>query len=130
MVSSYEKLLKDGNKNDALTAITAGMSKRQQLGQPVHLWKLANLPEAGNWRHRYQSVEQIMTTDLFTVLEEDLIEYVANIMNWRNIRHVLVENDVGKLVGLVSSTRSDFVSSETSSRFKIATWINKFVMSS
>ena len=44
-----------------------------------------------------------MSADLFTVLEDDLIEYVANIMNWCNIRHVMVENDEGKLTGLVSS---------------------------
>lgn len=104
LVSSFEKLIKKGcNKNDALSAVTGGMSKRQQLGQPVHTWHLANLSEAGNFQFRFNTVDQIMTTDLFTVLEDDLIEYVANIMNWRNIRHVLVENDKGKLVGLISS---------------------------
>lgn len=103
LVSSYENLLKNNSSNDALTAVTAGLSKRQQLGLPVHTWKLASLPEAGNWRNRYRTVDQIMSTDLFTVLEDDLIDYVANIMNWRNIRHVMVENDDGQLVGLVSS---------------------------
>ncbi len=103
LVSSYEKLLKSGNKSEALAAVTSGLSKRQQLGLPAHTWELASLPEAGNWRNRYNTLEQIMVTDIFTVLEEDLIDYVANIMNWRNIRHVMVENDAGQLVGLVSS---------------------------
>lgn len=103
LVSSFEKLKKSTSKSDALIATTSGLSKRQQLGQPVHTWELATVPEAGSWRHRFKTVGQVMTTDLFTVLEDDLIEYVANIMNWRNIRHVMVENDEGQLVGLVSS---------------------------
>ena len=92
-----------GNTSEALMATTAGLSKRQQIGQPVHTWKLADLPEAGSWTERYQRVEQIMSTDLFTVLEEDLIEYVANIMDWRNIRHLLVENEQGQFTGIVNS---------------------------
>ena len=103
LLSSYDKLKKKAGKSEALMATTAGLSKRQQLGQPVHTWTLADLPDAGSWHNRFQTVEQIMTTDLFTVMEDDLIEYVANIMDWRNIRHVLVENDSGKFTGLVSS---------------------------
>ncbi|MDB4727809.1 CBS domain-containing protein [Saprospiraceae bacterium] len=103
LVSSFENIKKSASINDALTATTSGLSRRQQIGQPVHTWQLATLPEAGSWRNRFHSVQQIMASDLFTVLEEDTVEYVAKIMDWRNIRHVLVENDEGKLSGLVSS---------------------------
>lgn len=103
LVSSFEKLKKKAGKQEALMATTAGMSRRQQTGQPVHTWSLADLTEAGIWLHRYETVGQIMTTDLFTVMEDDLVEYVANIMDWRNIRHLLVENDDGILSGVVSS---------------------------
>ena len=103
LVSSFEKLRKKAGDVEALMATTAGLSMRQQIGQPVHEWHLADLPEAGSWRHRYQNVGQIMTTDLFTVMEDDLVEYVANIMDWRNIRHVPVENEAGEVTGLVCS---------------------------
>ena len=43
-----------------------------------------------------------MTTDLFTVRPEDLVDLAASVMEWEHIRHVPVENDEGKLVGLVS----------------------------
>ena len=46
-----------------------------------------------------------MSRDLFTVNEDDPIDLVPNIMHWRGIRHVLVENDGGELVGLVTSSR-------------------------
>lgn len=51
----------------------------------------------------FRTIEQIMKRDLFTVLESDYIDLVANIMVKRNIRHVPVENDEGVLVGLVSA---------------------------
>jgi CBS domain-containing protein len=44
-----------------------------------------------------------MSTDLFTVQKDDMLELVADIMNWRKIRYMPVENSKGELVGLVSS---------------------------
>ena len=43
-----------------------------------------------------------MTTDLFTVHEDDPVELVANLMDWERIRHVPVEDHEHRLVGLVS----------------------------
>ena len=44
-----------------------------------------------------------MDTDLFTVQKEDLIELVAEMMDWKKMRYTAVENQDGTLVGLVSS---------------------------
>ena len=43
-----------------------------------------------------------MSTDLFTVKPDDLIDLAASVMDWRHIRHVPVEDDEGHLVGLVT----------------------------
>ena len=43
-----------------------------------------------------------MTTDLFTVQADDPIEMVANLMSWERIRHVPVEDNDHRLVGLVT----------------------------
>ena len=56
----------------------------------------------GGWKRHYVRVEQFMTTNLFTVQEEDTVDLVANMMDWENIRHVPVEDDRHQLVGLVS----------------------------
>src|SRR5205085_9834420 len=45
---------------------------------------------------------QHMTTDIFTVRPDDPIELVADLMSWERIRHVPVEDERGRLVGLVS----------------------------
>ena len=43
-----------------------------------------------------------MTTDLFTARKDDLIEFAANLMDWRKIRYVPIEDDHKHLIGLVS----------------------------
>ena len=102
MLISFEKLMKAGNKDQALVALTAGMSRRQQKGQPVHTWDLPKIEEASYWEHRFQTIEQIMTTELFTVLEDDPIELVIQMMKWKNIRHIPVENIKGEFCGVIS----------------------------
>ncbi|MEE9270563.1 MAG: CBS domain-containing protein [Candidatus Krumholzibacteria bacterium] len=83
-------------------ALTACMYERNLAGKPVHEWKLAQLDEGIDWRDSYRTVEQVMATDLFTVHPEDLVDLAANLMDWEHIRHVPVEDNEGKLVGLIS----------------------------
>ena len=102
-LDSFNKLRKEGSKDEAVVATTAALFHRQQENIPVHDWSLANLSEAGNWKNRYKYVSQVMSTDLFTVRQDDLLDFVSNIMNWRKIRHIPVENEKGELVGLITS---------------------------
>ena len=46
-----------------------------------------------------------MSKKLFTVGENDLIELVPNIMKWNKVRHMLVEDQQGKLKGIVTMGR-------------------------
>jgi CBS domain-containing protein len=55
-----------------------------------------------NWTSSYQTVGQFMSTDLFTVRADDLVDLAASVMEWRHVRHVPVEDGEGKLVGLVT----------------------------
>ena len=43
-----------------------------------------------------------MTTDLFTVGEEEVVDLVASVMKWKHVRHIPVENNAHRLVGLVT----------------------------
>lgn len=43
-----------------------------------------------------------MSTDFFSVNEDDPVDLVANLMRWERIRHVLVEDHRDRLVGVVS----------------------------
>ena len=46
--------------------------------------------------------DQFMTTDLFTVRPDDIVDFAVSLMDWRHIRHVPVEGDDGELVGMLS----------------------------
>jgi CBS domain-containing protein len=106
-LDSFAKLKKVGSREEALLAITVGMAKRQEKNIPVHEWTLAELDEAGDWTNTLSRVEQIMTVDLVTVREHDLIDLVEKLMDWWGIHHIPVEDSRGKLIGLVTSSIMD-----------------------
>jgi CBS domain-containing protein/gamma-glutamyl:cysteine ligase YbdK (ATP-grasp superfamily) len=91
-----------GAREASHRALTEAMLEQQQSGEPVSRWKLARLNGAGDWGHSCQTVAQLMSTDLFTAHPDDLIDLAASVMEWRHIRHVPVEDDEGRLVGLIS----------------------------
>jgi CBS domain-containing protein len=75
-----------------------------QLGtsEPVHTWEPCEINRDEAWRDAYRTVGQIMSTQLLTVRPEDLVDLAASMMDWEKIRHVPVEDDQGRLVGIVS----------------------------
>jgi CBS domain-containing protein len=91
-----------GTLGERLNAITAATVARQKSGKTVVDWEPAQIEEGGGWKHNFYTVEQYMTTDLFTVHEDEPVELVANLMDWERIRHVPVEDNDHHLVGLVS----------------------------
>lgn len=78
------------------------MLRLQTQDAPVHHWPVLEPQESNDWSRGYQTVGQFMATDLFTVRPDDLVDLAASVMTWRHIRHVPVEDEEGKLVGLVS----------------------------
>jgi CBS domain-containing protein/gamma-glutamyl:cysteine ligase YbdK (ATP-grasp superfamily) len=99
---SLAEMGEKGTREMRHRALTASMLEQQQSGAPVSRWTLAKLDQSNDWSHNYRTVAQLMSTDLFTVRPDDLIDLAASVMNWRHIRHVPVEDDDGRLVGLIS----------------------------
>lgn len=85
-----------------LRSLVKAMEAEQKKEQPVHSWPLADIAEPEDWRDSYLTVNSFMTTDLFTVRPDDLVDFAASLMDWKHVRHVPVEDDSGQLVGLVS----------------------------
>lgn len=102
MLKSLASFNGHGTRGERMAAITAAIHEREKTGEPVHTWSLATLSEGGGWAQNYLRVDQIMSTDLFTVHHDELIDLVAALMDWNHIRHVPVEDDEQHLVGLVS----------------------------
>jgi CBS domain-containing protein len=102
LTRSFRKLKKELNRDEAMVAVTAAMHKRRMRRQPIHQWSLATVKEGREVPFSYDWIGSVMTTDLITVQEEDLVELVAKIMEWRDIRHIPVEDEKGSLTGLIT----------------------------
>lgn len=102
MLDSLGAMDKRAKQNVRMRSLTCAMKTNQESGKPLHEWNLAEIPQKSEWIDNYKTVEQFMATDLFTVRPEDVIDLAANLMHWRHVRHVPVEDDEGKLVGIVS----------------------------
>lgn len=102
MLDSFANMDKAAKPNVRLRTLTAAMLANQETGEPLHRWDLAKIEQKTDWIDNYQTVEQFMSRDLFTVRPEDVIDLAANLMEWKHVRHVPVEDAEGTLVGVVS----------------------------
>lgn len=101
-LNSLANMNGQGKLNLRLRVLTETMKKNQQSGDPVHLWKLAEMCDEDDWMDNFKTIGQFMATDLFTVRPEDVIDLAASLMQWKHIRHVPVEDNEGQLVGIIS----------------------------
>jgi len=87
---------------NSASKLTSEILANQKQGAPVHRWPVIEKANSDEWEHGYRTVGQFMSTDLFTVSPDDLIDLAASVMDWRHIRHVPVEDQEGRLVGLIT----------------------------
>ena len=102
ILKSLAAMPEAGGRDVRQRRLTSAMLACQKQGKPVHRWPVIETSETDKWEHGYRTVGQFMSTDLFTVQPDDLIDLAASVMDWRHIRHVPVENQQGRLVGLVT----------------------------
>ena len=104
VLNSYTSLQKeDLGKEEIPVAITAAMADNFKKKIPVHEWALAKVTDMKHWHPAGMLVEEFMTTDIFTVHKDDIPELVSDMMDWQRIRFIPVEDDKGRLIGLISS---------------------------
>jgi len=104
LAKSTRKLRKKMTTDIANAALTSSLYKNQLKGKPVHLWKLASGKVAYDIDMSDIKLEKFMTTEIFVVNENDLVDLVIKIMEWKNIHHLPVVNNKNKVVGLITKT--------------------------
>ena len=102
ITNNYRGLQDHVKKDNALRLITRAMFKNQEKGIPIHDWP--SIKKDGYLKQESHLVGHIMTTELFTVKENDLANLATKLMQWKNIHHMPVENGLGKLTGLLTWT--------------------------
>lgn len=101
-IESFNAMIKRVRRGRAVVCLTAAMARRAATGQPVHQWDDAGPDECSGHPVAYTRVGQFMSTNLFTVHEDELVDLVLRIMDWQQIRHVLVEDAEDRVVGIIS----------------------------
>ncbi len=102
---SYTNLLEKTNSDEALSVMTQAIITKQNTDRPVHTWKLAGLNDLSDYRPMGLKVEELMTTDLFTVNKDDILDFVIDLIKWKDLSIIPVENTKGKLIGVVTPER-------------------------
>lgn len=103
-VRNYRHIREVFNSGVAVYEITQAMLEFQASGKPVHTWSDIDIRKNYPIHRPSDSIRKIMSTDLFTVGEDEPLSLVKSIMEWKKIRHLPVENKSGDLVGLVTAT--------------------------
>jgi len=102
ILNSMQQMSDRGTRGARMSALVAATLARQAGDLPVSDWPLASLDENDSASSSFQKISQYMNTDIVTVRPDDPVELVAEMMSWEHIRYVPVEDDRGRLVGLVS----------------------------
>ncbi len=103
MLDTFKSFQEKASKEEILTLITQSTIQNQEKEMPIHKWKIPEFNELPHWKPSDLLVEEVMQTDILSVQPDDIVEFVADMMNWAKIRYVPVENDKGDFVGLVTS---------------------------
>jgi CBS domain-containing protein/gamma-glutamyl:cysteine ligase YbdK (ATP-grasp superfamily) len=102
IMKSLSAMESSTSKDTRQRRLTATMLANEKKSEPVHRWAIIEEADPEEWQEGYRTIGQFMSTDLFTVKPDDLIDLAASVMDWRHIRHVPVEDEEGQLVGLVT----------------------------
>ena len=103
MVRSSRKLRESVSKDVSCLLLTYHMFKNQQTNKPVHQWDLADA-NTTSLSKKFDKLYKVMTTELFVVNEDDLVELVEKIMEWKNIHHLPVVNKFNKIIGIITKS--------------------------
>ena len=103
MVEAYRKLQKDFKTTDALKILTATIYERQQKGYTVDAWRL---PRGDEFKipKENRTVGERMNIRTITAQENDSLELVLLMMQWKNIHHVPILDNHMDLIGLLTWT--------------------------
>ncbi len=105
MLQTFNQIKDKASKEEILSTISMHTIKNQKKDLPVHQWKIPQLKDLPHWHPSQLLVEEVMKTDVLSVQPDDIVEFVADMMDWAKLRYVPVEDEKGQFVGLVT-TRS------------------------
>ena len=99
--NNFTTLLEHSTASEASHFITEAIYENQMSSLPVHEWKPIDVSLVVR-DDRFQKVRDIMKTEAYTAKEDDIIDLAINMMEWKKIQTIPIENHKNELVGLLS----------------------------
>lgn len=103
MVEALRKLQSMHNTPEALRILVATMHDRNARHYTVDAWQLPRGDEYKSDKTQV-TVQDIMTTRIFTAQENDSAELVMRMMQWKDIHHTPILDEASNLCGLLTWT--------------------------
>jgi CBS domain-containing protein len=104
IIDSVRRLRQKNSLQESLSTITLAMAENCLHDEPVHRWKLPDVPSLSRIPVIGQTVESLMITQVVTVQADDSVELAATLMEWNDFHHLPVENSLGKITGIISAS--------------------------
>ena len=105
MLRTYTSLLDQAPRDEAITALTASILANQSQSKPVHHWEEPTVKTLKEYRPSAIRIDEFMSTDFITGKADDTIDLIADLMIWKRLRYMMIEDDDGKLVGIITAKR-------------------------
>jgi CBS domain-containing protein len=99
---NFKTLRDKSTPHEANTGITRALYNLSWKNEPVHKWPPLQIDLGDSHKHFY-TVNHMMKTDLKTVREDDILDLATNVMVWKNIRYIMVEDEHHHLKGIIST---------------------------
>lgn len=101
-IRNYRKLKDLYGNEQALRILCQEMEINQRKDIPICDWEDIHFETRTPSSNAPLYIYEIMKTQLYTVEKDDSADLVSNMMQWKNIHHVPVENDKKEIVGLLT----------------------------
>ncbi|MEC9440696.1 MAG: CBS domain-containing protein [Myxococcota bacterium] len=99
---SFNHLKQTRTHAETLSALTSATLRLQETNEPVHTWPIVAEDEHTSWKDNHLRVSQFMSRNLFTLNQDEPIEFAASLMTWHHIHWIPVEDHEHNLVGLIT----------------------------
>lgn len=120
MSKNYNRLKKHFTKRRTAYFLTQQMLKNQKKDVPVYQWRNINVNKKPCDITDF-IVSDVMTSELIVVHENDPILILKHLMQWNNLKEILVENNEHQLVGMVTLQQLDLVTSSANQSKSVKT---------
>jgi CBS domain-containing protein/gamma-glutamylcysteine synthetase len=103
ILRTFSKFKKEASVDESQTILTAAIYHNQSTSMPAHAWEIPELHEFDSYDPSKLLAEEFMSTDIFSVRKEDILEFAMSLLDWSDLEYMPVEDEEGHLLGIITT---------------------------